>query len=219
MKRPSKKKKGNHIKAQAHATQRRMQQQEQEEEKKIPKTIINKNKNNIIPRLIRLGEAEKGGLTTDKRGYALECGACYQAGSSYYRVDHNVPRVVDVLAEFRLKEMPRDRETQLAVGKLEHPKGDDGGHIVRRTLGGGWHACNLVPQHRSLNRGPWKAMENRIERELKAGARAWGYVELSYPSKSSLRPSRFDVKLTYFWPRYNRYESTQYQFDNPRPLP
>ncbi len=89
--------------------------------------------------------------------------------------------------------MDRNTYQQSCVGKCVNATGDDGGHLIASSLGGAGDRINIVPQASTLNRGDWKAMENQLRDELKAGKTASVKIDVGYPNGNTKRPDYFEV--------------------------
>ena len=83
----------------------------------------------------------------------------------------------------------RDNAAQAAAGG-EMRRGndsewgpDDGGHLIGARFGGSSGPENLTAQNRNLNRGDYKAMENRWAAHLDAGDKVFVYVETDQPQR------------------------------------
>ncbi|PIE46581.1 MAG: hypothetical protein CSA42_07765 [Gammaproteobacteria bacterium] len=105
-------------------------------------------------------------------------------------------RVNKVEGQLDLNKMDRNRYQQKDVGKLENATGDDGGHLIASTLGGAGDRINIVPQASTLNRGDWKAMEDHLRKELKAGKTVSVKIDVGYPNGNTKRPNKFFVTAT-----------------------
>lgn len=66
-------------------------------------------------------------------------------------------------------------------------------HVFDSSLGGAGDKINLVPQAASLNRGPWKTMENELRAALDAGKKVEVKIDVGYPASAGARPSEFTV--------------------------
>lgn len=63
------------------------------------------------------------------------------------------------------------------------------------TVGGGHTSgrINIVPQAATLNRGDWRAMEDRFRDALKEGKTVTVKIEVGYPAGGGVRPDSFVV--------------------------
>lgn len=92
----------------------------------------------------------------------------------------------------RDKLVQRDfKKARINASKLDASKlNDDAGHIIGHDLGGVSDGINILPQKVSLNRGPYKKMEQKIKKDVKKGHKAYIEVEIIY-SKASERPDKY----------------------------
>ncbi|WP_367871842.1 DNA/RNA non-specific endonuclease [Luteolibacter sp. Populi] len=72
---------------------------------------------------------------------------------------------------------------------------DEGGHLAASRHDGPRIALNHVAQDANLNRGVWRVMEDHWSKLAAAGKRVQVETDIYYEGES-LRPSRFEVKVT-----------------------
>lgn len=88
-----------------------------------------------------------------------------------------------------------DKGCQQKVGHMGRPTGDDGGHLVARSLGGWMRRANIAPQNLELNRGAWTTMERAVSWCLTnaAGREQWWEVQPYYDDALgfTLRPYQY----------------------------
>lgn len=119
----------------------------------------------------------------------------YELSNGHTYITDASGRVSAVEGKLDLSTMDRNTYQQCKVGHCGNP-GDDGGHLIASSLGGAGDKINIVPQASTLNRGDWKAMENSLRDELKAGKSVSVKVEVKYPPGDGVRPSEFRVLAT-----------------------
>ncbi len=79
------------------------------------------------------------------------------------------------------------------IGKGSELPGDDRAHLVGHQLGGADTADNLVPINAKVNRGEYRALENHLAAEAKAGKQVYVEVTPNYEGNSN-RPSEIVYK-------------------------
>lgn len=116
----------------------------------------------------------------------------YTIGGVTYKTDE-LGRII--LCEGSVKQTPdgeRDLEAQKQVGGQDRREGDQGAHIVARILGGAKGIENLLPVRETINKGPYKTMENEISQALDEGKDVSIHVDVKYDGDSR-RPSEIAV--------------------------
>lgn len=116
----------------------------------------------------------------------------YTVNGSTYRTNEygNIISCDTVLTS--AEESGRNTKEQREAGGEDRREGDQGGHLIARTLGGAEGDENLVPMRGTINQGDYKRMENEIKDALKHGETVSVHIELQYDGDSS-RPSRIDA--------------------------
>lgn len=84
----------------------------------------------------------------------------------------------------------RDAIAQREAGGDERRLDDDGGHLIGARFGGSPGSENLDAQNRQVNRGEFKAVENRWARSLEDGDQVFVDVE-TFKAENSDRPAAF----------------------------
>jgi len=75
---------------------------------------------------------------------------------------------------------------------------DDAGHIIGRQLGGpgGKRSENIFAQNVNINRGAYRAFENRVASYIdRTDETVQIYIEFEFPSPNSTRPSRVNYNV------------------------
>ena len=111
-------------------------------------------------------------------------------GNKIYDTDH-LGRVVRVEAMLKLDTLDRNTYQQLKAGK-QGIDGDEGGHLIASILNGSGEKINLLPMNSNLNRGEWKALENRWANALQDDKTVKVKIESVYQG-TDIRPESFDV--------------------------
>ncbi|POR17417.1 hypothetical protein BWK58_15055 [Flavobacterium columnare] len=98
----------------------------------------------------------------------LNKNSTYKVDDYIYKTDH-LGRVDKVEAKLTFKEKGRNEYQQKkSVSIKDGVKGqDDGGHLIAQIFNGPGEQINYLPQKSNLNRGDWKAMENKWAKALK----------------------------------------------------
>lgn len=98
----------------------------------------------------------------------LNANSIYKVDDYIYKTD-DLGRVNKVEAKLIYKEKGRNEYQQKkSVSIKDGVKGqDDGGHLIAQIFNGPGEQINYVPQKSNLNRGDWKAMENKWAKALK----------------------------------------------------
>lgn len=87
----------------------------------------------------------------------------------------------------------RDLEAQGDAGGEDRLDGDDGGHLVARTLNGSSGLENIIPMRDTINRGDYKKTENEIIESVKNGRKVYDSGKVFYDNDSN-RPYKFERK-------------------------
>ncbi|WP_052124500.1 DNA/RNA non-specific endonuclease [Gallibacterium anatis] len=125
----------------------------------------------------------------------LEPNTTYETDTATFNTDEK-GRVITVIFTPVLNDSPRTAEDKrnTAETKKNGKEDDDGGHIQAHSLGGTSDPFNLVPQNDNLNRGKYKALENKFRNALKEGKEVNVEVKLRYDDPEyPNRPSHFEV--------------------------
>lgn len=80
--------------------------------------------------------------------------------------------------------------------------------MIASALGGAGDSVNMVPQASTLNRADWKAMEQFLMNELKAGNSVSVKIDVGYPASGGGRPSEFTV-IAKIGNEFKRFEFSQ----------
>ena len=116
----------------------------------------------------------------------------YTIGGITYKTDAQ-GRVIS--CDGNVKQTPegeRDLDAQRLAGGEDRREGDQGGHIIARILGGAKGIENLLAIRETINKGPYKAMENEIYKALDKDADVQVHVDVKYDGDSN-RPSKIIV--------------------------
>ncbi|WP_367871855.1 DNA/RNA non-specific endonuclease [Luteolibacter sp. Populi] len=111
-----------------------------------------------------------------------------------YLVDH-LERPVRLNMDLVNKKEKRHRGLQQGAGGEDRLSSDEGGHLAASRHDGPRIALNHVAQDSNLNRGVWRVMENQWSNLVDEGKKVQVETDLYYEGES-LRPSRFEVKVT-----------------------
>ena len=114
-------------------------------------------------------------------------------GNKIYDTDH-LGRVVRVEATLKLDTLDRNTYQQLKAGK-QGIDGDEGGHLIASILNGSGEKINLLPMNSNLNRGEWKALENRWAKALRKGKTVKVKIEPVYQG-TDIRPIKFKISYS-----------------------
>ena len=102
------------------------------------------------------------------------------------------------------------------VGADGYPGFDNGGHLLSRANGGAGERINMIPLEALLNqgqRGDWRAMEDMITREARAGREVSMRMRLVYgANERPNRPTEIEVDV---YIDGNRHDD--FAFENLRP--
>ncbi len=162
---------------------------------------VGKLKDNTI---IECAPGEKGDWN-EKLNQPLQPNTKYKIRDTVYETDNN-GRVAKVSGKLELdmnsSERPRNEYQQhksvdIKDGQTDSQgrKTDDGGHIIAHRFNGAGEQINYLPMKSDLNRGAWKAMENRWEKYLSDGKEVEVEIIPKYDGVSK-RPSKFIVTET-----------------------
>lgn len=116
----------------------------------------------------------------------------YTIGGITYKTDAQ-RRIIS--CDGNVKQTPegeRDQDAQRQAGGEDRREGDQGGHIIARILGGAKGIENLLAIRETINKGPYKTMENEIYKALDQDADVQVHVDVKYDGDSS-RPSKIIV--------------------------
>uniref|UniRef100_UPI0037362D2C DNA/RNA non-specific endonuclease n=1 Tax=Vibrio atypicus TaxID=558271 RepID=UPI0037362D2C len=144
-----------------------------------------------------LEPGKKGGWNKALNG-KLKPNHKYQVGDYLYETD-DLSRVHKVSGELKLGVRDRNTYQQTKSAKVDGIKDglteDDGGHLIASIFDGAGEQINYAPMNANLNRGAWKAMENKWARALNGDPPKTVKVDIQpiYP-QSSTRPSKFIVE-------------------------
>lgn len=86
----------------------------------------------------------------------------------------------------------RNSYQQRTVGGADRLSSDDGGHYLATIFRGPGERINLTPMDSNLNRGAWKALENRWAQALRRGEEVRVVIDVNY-APEGVRPVRFVV--------------------------
>lgn len=147
-----------------------------------------------------LGESAQT-LMTDAAGKVFQANGqllpniTYQLGKSTYQTDA-LGRIVkvtfdDLGLKERLGRLPIVNTLQ-EIGRGFQKAGDDRGHLIADRFDGNNTLANIVPMNGELNKGLYKAMEDKWAEAITNGKTVSGAIELVY-SGSSFRPDSFEV--------------------------
>jgi LysM repeat protein len=90
---------------------------------------------------------------------------------------------------------PRSRPNQARAGEPNRSEGDDGGHFIATRFNGPSDSFNHFAQNARVNRGAYRAMEDRWHKALQAGHKVSVDIEPHYEG-TSMRPD--SVRVTWF---------------------
>lgn len=135
-------------------------------------------------------------------GYALRPNREFNINGYTYRTDAN-GRLISATGDLHLEDGVRNQAHQLQAGGADRRRGDvlggpdDGGHLIATIFGGSGLVDNMVAMNYNLNRGAYKAMENKWAAILANAPTANLNVKISVIySGNSMRPEQF--KITYY---------------------
>ncbi len=119
----------------------------------------------------------------------------YRLGQATYQTDA-LGRIVkvtfeDLTLKTRTGRLPIENTLQ-EIGRGFQRVGDDRGHLIGDRFNGDNTLANIVAMNGELNKGAYKAMEDRWAEEILKGNSVSGTIDLVY-SGSSFRPSSFEV--------------------------
>jgi predicted ribonuclease toxin of YeeF-YezG toxin-antitoxin module len=86
----------------------------------------------------------------------------------------------------------RNTKAQLNAGGKDRLSTDEGGHFVGRRFDGPVDEMNHFAQNMNLNRGEYKALENRWQKALESGKEVMVDIKPSYIG-DSIRPEKLDI--------------------------
>ena len=128
---------------------------------------IYKKNNEVLPNIeYKIGDTS---YRTDDKGRTV-----YWEGSPKYNADNE-----------------RNESAQTDAGGKDRQKGDDGGHLVARVLGGASGKENIVAMRDTINRGDYKRSENEIAEAVKQGKEVKDSGKIIYEGDSQ-RPSKIE---------------------------
>jgi len=133
-----------------------------------------------------------GFMVTSDGKRRLKPGPYRRNGYDYTTDSHG--RIKTVEGDLRLEDGKRNSYQQRIAGRNDGRlvDGEDGGHLIATRFGGDGGLENLTPMNSNLNKGRWKAMENRWARELKNGSTVKVKIELIY-GDDTMRASQFRI--------------------------
>jgi filamentous hemagglutinin len=104
-------------------------------------------------------------------------------------------RVTAIRGTLIAKTGDRNAYQQRVAGGTDRLSTDDGGHFIATVFKGPGERINLALMDFNLNRGAWKAMENRWTEALKTGKQVEVTIDVTY-AEGSRRPTYYVVKYT-----------------------
>ena len=125
---------------------------------------------------------DKKDLQENKNSEIIENGIIYEIDDQ--------GRTIKASGRLTLSDGPRKSLNANNIGGKDKRETDHRGHIIADILGGSNTKENLVAQDSVLNQGPYKALENDMKKQLKAGKKVDVTVELVFEGDSE-RPSEF----------------------------
>ena len=123
--------------------------------------------------------------------------ATYEINGYRYKTDEN-GRIVEASGTLKITERENRKvinESMESIGKGDEKETDDRGHLIGDQFDGSNKLENLVPMDANLNRGEYKALENRLAKAVQEGKEVTIKVEPQY-SGDSHRPDSFVVTYT-----------------------
>ena len=114
--------------------------------------------------------------------------------NGYKYTTDKLGRPISAEGNLKLDPSSRDLNAQKRAGGKDRLKTDDGGHPIGSQFGGAGDRF-LIAQDATLNRGPYKALENKWASAVKNGDKVFVKVDMSYPGKS-MRPDSIRVNYS-----------------------
>lgn len=154
----------------------------EESGKKASKEIANSKHIDDKDRVFR----EKDRLLPNKK---------YEINGYKYETDEK-GRIISAEGKLRLNEdSGRNMERVKKYDGQEYREGDDEGHLIAHRFGGSDKLGNLVPMNGNLNKGDFKALENKLAAALEDNSDVRLKVEPIYEVGSN-RPTEFKVSYS-----------------------
>lgn len=117
--------------------------------------------------------------------------------NGYTYVTDELGRIISARGDLRLENGKRFGNHQSKAGGIFRLKTDDGGHLFATIFGGSGKIDNIVPMDSNLNRGRYKALENKWAGILKDNPNAKISVSITnIYSGNSARPTGIKVKYS-----------------------
>lgn len=150
------------------------------------------------PLLNENNETIKYGYDDNGRQYTIDGqllpNNVYSVNGYEYRTDE-LGRIVEASGELRLKTRENRKtinENMEDIARGDAKETDDRGHLIADQFDGSNKIDNLVPMDANLNRGEFKALENKLASAVEDGKEVKITIEPEY-SGDSYRPDRFMV--------------------------
>lgn len=138
-------------------------------------------------------EYDDNGNAYKKNGELLP-NTAYEINGYRYKTDEQ-GRIVEASGNLKITERDNRKvinEPMENIGKGDEKETDDRGHLIGDQFDGSNKLENLVPMDANLNRGEFKALENRLAKAVQEGKEVTIKVEPQY-SGDSHRPDSFVV--------------------------
>lgn len=107
-------------------------------------------------------------ITDDINTEADDIISQYQENGYTFEIN-DLGQTVRAYGDLHLGQGERDLYAQRTAGGEFRTETDEGGHLIASRFEGPGGPENLVPENRTINRGPYKTMENNWAKELKDG--------------------------------------------------
>jgi len=122
----------------------------------------------------------------------IEDGKTVFGDGQVFKIDDQ-DRTTFVSAQLKLAETPkRSRRVQSAAGIPDRKPTDDGGHYIAPRFNGPTEAFNHFAQNRTVNRGRYRAIEDKWAQALKDGKKVYVEIRPVYEGQSK-RPSSLEL--------------------------
>ncbi len=116
--------------------------------------------------------------------------------NGYIFTTNNESQVSRIQGRLQLQTASRNKPLQKKVGESSGVENDEGGHYIATRFNGPTELYNLFPQNMNLNRGQWKAMENKWRNLLEEGYQIDVDIRPVRINDNDVRPFGFDVYYT-----------------------
>lgn len=124
----------------------------------------------------------------------------YELNNINYKTDNNGNKSGwegKITPEKYNPENARDKKAQMESGGQYRLYGDEGGHLVSRTLSGDSGIGNLEPMRAKINRGDYKVLENEISNVVKNGQEVFDKGTIFRDDIKTFRPTKFEREISY----------------------